>query len=462
MFRKTDTHIHFVGIGGIGMSGIAELLLNLGYRVTGTDLASTEVTRRLAHFGAIIHQGHDQSYLGDADVVVISSAVHASNPEVVAARQRKIPVIPRAEMLAELMRLKQGIAIAGSHGKTTTTSLIASVLHAAGIDPTVVIGGKLNAFGSNAYLGSSDVLVAEADESDGSFLCLNPTIAVITNIDHEHLSHYGNFDQLCQAFTGFANRVPFYGMAVVCIDDKSLAELVPHLHKRTITYGFHPDADYRAFDLEYEGPTTRFRVEGQGRDLGQFCLHMPGVHNVRNALAAIAVCDGQEVDQEVMRSALANFSGVQRRFTIRGAARGMMIVDDYGHHPTEIHATLSGARISYPHHRIIAVVQPHRYSRVQEHFADFVSCLDDADVVFFTDIYAAGEQPIPGVSIMDLVSATRARKPERPVFFEANLPELTHRMKDFARSGDLLITLGAGSISQVSKEFADYLQQQGE
>jgi UDP-N-acetylmuramate--alanine ligase len=457
MFRKSDTHIHFVGIGGIGMSGIAEVLLTLGYRVTGTDLAESETTRRLAELGAVVHRGHEARFLADADVVVVSSAVKPDNPEVVAARARHIPVIPRAEMLAELMRLKQGIVIAGSHGKTTTTSLIASVLQRAGLDPTVVIGGKLNSLGSNARLGSSDILVAEADESDGSFLVLTPTIAVVTNIDDEHMDHYGAMSRLEDAFVGFANRVPFYGMAVVCVDDPHVAAILPRLTKRAVTYGFSPGADYRAVDLIHDGPMTRFRALARGAELGEFALHMPGVHNVLNALATIAVCDGQEVPLEVTRAALAEFAGVQRRFTVRGTAGGVMVVDDYGHHPTEIRATLAGARIGYPDRRIVAVFQPHRHSRVRAHLDAFAACLDAADRVVLTDIYAAGEAPIPGTSIEGLLAATRARRPGRAVELDKQVAGLAERLADRTCPGDLVITLGAGSITRVSHELAALL-----
>jgi|JI6StandDraft_1071083.scaffolds.fasta_scaffold05224_7 UDP-N-acetylmuramate--alanine ligase len=457
MFRKSDTHIHFVGIGGIGMSGIAEVLLTLGYRVTGTDLAESEVTRRLTELGAVVHRGHEAEFLADADVVVVSSAVRPDNPEVQAARARHIPVIPRAEMLGELMRLKQGVVIAGSHGKTTTTSLIASVLQRAGLDPTVVIGGKLNSLGSSARLGSSDLLVAEADESDGSFLILTPTIAVITNIDDEHMDHYGTMARLEDAFVGFANRVPFYGMAVVCSDDPRVAAMLPRLTKRTVTYGFKAPADYTAHDLRHDGPLTRFHVRARGEDLGEFALHMPGVHNVLNALAVIAVCDAQEVPRAVTSAALEEFTGVQRRFSVRGTAGGVMVVDDYGHHPTEIRATLAGARTSYPERRLVAVFQPHRHSRVRDHLEGFAGCLDLADEVVLTDIYAAGEAPIPGVSIERLLELTRARVPGRSVRLERAVAGLAERLAEGTCPGDLVITLGAGSITRVSHELAAIL-----
>jgi len=466
MFRKSDTHIHFVGIGGIGMSGIAELLLNLGYRVTGTDLGQSETTRRLQRLGAVVHRGHNRNYLGDADVVVISSAIGADNPEVIAAHTQKIPVIPRAEMLAELMRLKQGIAIAGSHGKTTTTSLIATALHHAEVDPTVVIGGKLNALGTNARLGQSDILVAEADESDGSFLLLSPTIAVITNIDAEHLDHHGDLDGLKRAFIGFANRVPFYGLAVVCIDSPNVRAVLPRLQKRFVTYGFSADADYQVHDLRHDGPSTRFCVRSRVHhahrlakvaELGEFVLNMPGVHNVLNAVATIAVCESQEVDTEVTRSALAAFDGVQRRFTVRGHVGGVLVVDDYGHHPTEIRATLAGARTSYASNRIVAAFQPHRYTRVRDHLEEFAESLDDADVVVLTDIHPAGEKPIPGATAERLLAAIDARKPGRSTLLVPRVEDVAAALADLSIPGDVVITLGAGSITRASVELASIL-----
>ncbi|MCB9702986.1 MAG: UDP-N-acetylmuramate--L-alanine ligase [Myxococcales bacterium] len=457
MFRKRDTHIHFVGIGGIGMSGIAEVLLNLGYRVTGTDLADSETTRRLAAMGATIHRGHDAAHLGDADVVVTSSAIRPGNPEVAAARAQQIPVIPRAEMLAELMRLKQGIAIAGSHGKTTTTSLVATALHAAGLDPTVVIGGKLNALGSNARLGASDLMVVEADESDGSFLMLSPMVAVITNIDDEHLDHYATSERLDEAFLGFANRVPFYGLAVVCADDPRLARLIPRLHKRFVTYGFGEGNDYVATEVRHDGPNTHFKVRARGRDLGDFVVHMPGIHNVLNALATIAVADFLTIEPALTRRALAEFHGVQRRFTVRGEGRGVLVVDDYGHHPTEIEATLRGARTGYAERRLIAAFQPHRYTRTRDHLEAFAASLDQADVVVLTEIYAAGEPPIDGITVDRLAALTRARRPDRPVYVERELAGVGDLLERLSSAGDLVITLGAGSITRVSFDLADRL-----
>ncbi|HVI01424.1 MAG TPA: UDP-N-acetylmuramate--L-alanine ligase [Enhygromyxa sp.] len=462
MFRKRDTHIHFVGIGGIGMSGIAEVLVNHGYRVTGTDLADSETTRRLVGLGATVHRGHAAAHLGDADVVVVSSAIPAENPEVVEARARKIPVIPRAEMLGELMRLKQGLLVAGSHGKTTTTSMVAAVLHEAGLDPTVVIGGKVNSFDSNARLGYGEVFVAEADESDGSFLVLSPTHAIITNIDAEHLDHHGSLERLTDAFVGFANRVPFYGIAVICLDDPNLRAVLPRLSKRTVSYAIErDDADYRAVELEMIGRCSRFRVLAHGEDRGGFELAMPGRHNVLNALATIALCDEQGVSTAVTRKALCEFSGVQRRFTLRGEINDIAIVDDYGHHPTELRATLAAARIAYPHKRIVAAFQPHRYTRVRNHLDDFVSSLDDADMVVLTPIYAAGEAPIDGIDSDRLASLMRARKPGREVLLVPGgdvVAATTKLLCERCQPGDLALTLGAGSITRVSHALVEALR----
>jgi UDP-N-acetylmuramate--alanine ligase len=465
MFRKRDTHIHFVGIGGIGMSGIAEVLVNHGYRVTGTDLADSETTRRLVGLGATVHRGHAAAHLGDADVVVISSAIPATNPEVIEARARKIPVIPRAEMLGELMRLKQGLLVAGSHGKTTTTSMVAAVLHEAGLDPTVVIGGKVNSFDSNARLGYGEVFVAEADESDGSFLVLSPTHAIITNIDEEHLDHYGSIDRLLDAFVGFANRVPFYGMAAICLDDPHVRTILPRLSKRTVSYAIErDDADYRAVELEMIGRRSRFRVLAHGEDRGTFELAMPGRHNVQNALAAIALCDEQGVSTAVSRKALAEFGGVQRRFTLRGEVGEIAIVDDYGHHPTELRATLAAARIAYPQRRIVAAFQPHRYTRVRDHLEDFAASLDEADLVVLTPIYAAGEPPIPGIDSERLASLIRERKPGREVLLVDDplaqgdpVAATTKLLCERCQPGDLTLTLGAGSITRVSHALVEAL-----
>ncbi len=451
MFRKRDTRIHFVGIGGIGMSGIAEVLINLGYSVSGTDLKESDTTRRLAELGASIKYGHSEENLGDTDVVVISSAVKASNPEVVAARRRAIPVIPRAEMLAELMRMKYGVAVAGSHGKTTTTSLIATVLHRAGFDPTAVIGGKLPSLGSNARLGQGEYLVAEADESDGSFMKLSPTVAVVTNIDPEHLDHYGTLDALKRTFVDFINKVPFYGLAVLCLDHPNVQSLLPLVDKRHVTYGFAPLADFRAVDLSFAELRSRFTAVVRGKTLGPVELAMPGRHNVLNSLAVLAVADFLGIDFDTYREALAGFSGVGRRFTVRGRARGVMVVDDYGHHPAEIKATLAGARSGFAERRIVVAFQPHRYTRTRDLMDEFARAFNEAELVAVSDIYAAGEDPIDGVSSARLVDEMRAcghkgalYVPRRADVAEALLPQL--------RDDDVFITLGAGDVWMVGEE----------
>ncbi|MGB1699587.1 MAG: UDP-N-acetylmuramate--L-alanine ligase, partial [Nannocystaceae bacterium] len=450
MFRKRDTHIHFVGIGGIGMSGIAEVLANLGYRVTGSDLATTDTTNRLAGLGASIYHSHEAQHVDGADVVVTSSAIQSENPEVAEALARKIPVIPRAEMLAELMRLKQGVLIAGSHGKTTTTSILATMFHHAGLDPTVVIGGKVNSFDSNARLGYGEFLVAEADESDGSFLVLPPTFAVITNIDDEHLDHYGDLATLLDAFVGFANRVPFYGATIVCTDDPNVRTILPRSGKRTVTYGLDGTPDYLATAITDDGEGSRFEVTARGESMGAFNIQMPGLHNVRNALAAIALCDSMSVHPASVRAALEQFDGVQRRFTVRASCNGITIVDDYAHHPTEIRATLSGARARFPKGRIFAIVQPHRYTRVRDSLDRFPESLDAADEVMITDIYAAGEAPIEGIHGQLLVEQVRARRPDRPVSLTPSLEAIPASLLPRLQAGDVVVTMGAGSITKLS------------
>jgi UDP-N-acetylmuramate--alanine ligase len=466
--RKPDTCIHFVGIGGIGMSGIAEVLLTLGYRVSGSDLKESDSTRRLQTLGGVTRCGHQAEHLDllgrEADVVVISSAVHSDNPEVAAARARGIPVIARAEMLAELMRLKYGIAIAGSHGKTTTTSLIAMVMGYAGLDPTAIIGGKLPQLGSNARLGQSEYLVAEADESDGSFLHLSPAIAVVTNIDPEHLDHYGDFSRLCAAFLDFINKVPFYGRAVLCADHPEVRALLPRVSKRYVTYGLLPAADYRAEELTFAGTTSRFVVVRRGERLGPIELPIPGAHNVQNALATLAVGDFLGIPLATMAEALATFQGVGRRFTQRGSGHlrataedaDITVIDDYGHHPAEIRATLAGARAGFPERRLVAVFQPHRYTRTRDLMPDFARAFDDAALVFLTDVYAAGEAPISEATSTVLVKRMR----------EHGHPGARHvaRRADVAaaalaelRPGDLVITFGAGDVWQCGDELLDRL-----
>jgi UDP-N-acetylmuramate--alanine ligase len=451
LFRtRHAAHVHFVGIGGIGMSGIAEVLLNLGYRVSGSDLKESDTTRRLEKLGASLAYGHRAENLVQADVVVISSAVKKDNPEVVAARQRKIPVIPRAEMLAELMRLKYAVAVAGSHGKTTTTSMVATVLTAAGLDPTSVVGGKVNVLGSNAKLGKSELMVVEADESDGSFLKLHPSIAIVTNIDPEHMDHYGTLETLRASFAEFCNRVPFYGLNVLCLDHPNVQSLLPHLEKRFVTYGSAHTADYRLENVRLTGHDTSFKAYRHDEELGDFTVRMVGAHNALNALAVIAVCDELEVPLETVRSALAQFGGVQRRFTVRGEARGITVVDDYGHHPAEIRATLAGARKAFGR-RVVAVFQPHRYSRTRDLLADFATAFNDADMVVLTDIYAAGEEAIPGIDSGKLAEQIRAWG-HRDVVHVGRRQDVPAALLPKLKEGDLILTLGAGDITHLGPE----------
>ena len=452
MWFGRTRHVHFVGIGGIGMSGIAELLVNLGYRVSGSDAKRSEITDRLASLGVTVSAGHDARHVGEADVVVVSSAIAADNPEVVEARARHIPVIPRAEMLAELMRLRVGIAIAGAHGKTTTTSMVALMLERVGLDPTAVIGGRLSAFGSNARLGQGQYMVVEADESDRSFLRLSPTIAVVTNIDREHMEAYGSFDRLVDAFEAFADRVPFYGAVVACVDDAPVRSLVPRLTRRTVTYGFAEDADVRGLDPVTDGRSgrchVRYRVPGVpgGEGEGELRLAVPGRHNLQNALAAIAV--GLEIGQpfDRMSAALAEFHGAERRYQVRGVERGVTVVDDYGHHPAEIAAVLRAARDGHPA-RLVAVFQPHRYSRTRDLLDEFGPALALADLVVLTDIYPAGEAPIAGVTIDRLAEAVRTRA--KAVELVKRLDDVPTAVARLAKPGDLIVTLGAGSIGTV-------------
>jgi UDP-N-acetylmuramate--alanine ligase len=450
MFRGRVRTIHFVGIGGIGMSGIAEVLLASGFSVTGSDLRASDVTRRLVELGAKVHIGHRPEQVGQADVVVFSSAVPRNNPELVEARRRSIPVIPRAEMLAELMRLKDGVAVAGSHGKTTTTSLIATVLREAGRDPTVVIGGKLNALGSNATRGSGHLLVAEADESDGSFLHLAPVIAIITNIDAEHLDHYGTHENVKNAFVAFANRVPFYGLVVACLDHPHVQDILPRIEKRLVTYGLAAQADYRAKNPVVEGLSTRFELVRRGEPAGTFTVRMPGIHNVLNALAVIAVADELEIPEDTTRAALAGFGGVQRRFTIVGEAQGITIVDDYGHHPAEVQATLEAAMRAFGR-RLVVAFQPHRYTRTHYCFDELVRAFNRADVLLIADVYSAGEAPIEGATSERLADAIRAHG-HRDVTWVGPRTALTEALLARIEPGDVVITLGAGDITRTGPE----------
>lgn len=438
-------HIHFVGIGGIGMSGIAEVLINQGYRVTGSDLAEGQTVRRLRSLGADVGIGHRAEHVGDAHVVVITSAVKPGNPEVEEAHRQGIPVIPRAEMLAELMRMKHGVAVAGAHGKTTTTSLLAAVLDRGGFDPTVVIGGRVNALGTNARLGQGNYLVAEADESDGSFLKLTPTIAVVTNIDPEHLDFYKDIEAIRQAFLTFVNRIPFYGAAVVCLDDANIRRILPHIQKHVVTYGFTPQANLYADHVRFEGGSSHFVVYTGETRLGEVRLNIPGRHNVLNALATLGAALELGMPFETIADALAVFSGVQRRFQHKGQAEGVLVVDDYGHHPTEIKATLSAARAAYPDHRLVVVFQPHRYSRTRDLFEDFAGAFQDAHELLLTEVYAAGEDPILGASGERLAQAVREQG-HRRVSFVADKKQLPAVLEAQVRRGDLLLTLGAGDV----------------
>jgi UDP-N-acetylmuramate--alanine ligase len=456
MYRRGKIqHIHFVGIGGIGMSGIAEVLLNLGYHISGSDIKETEVTRRLRSLGCEISYGHRRENLREADVVVISSAVRQNNPEVEGAEQRLIPVIPRAEMLAELMRMKIGIAIAGTHGKTTTTSLISTVLAAGGLDPTVVIGGRLNSIGSNARLGQGEFLVAEADESDGSFLKLMPTIAVVTNIDPEHLDFYKGIEEIKESFLCFLEKIPFFGLAVLCLDHPNIQSLLPRLKKRFTTYGLTTQADFQAKEIAFEGISSSFDVVHQRQGIGRLSLRMPGIHNVYNALATLATAFELDIPFRVVQETLCDFGGIQRRFQIKGEKKGVLIVDDYGHHPVEIMATLKAARTGWEK-RIIAVFQPHRYTRTQTLFKDFLAAFYDADVLILTDIYPAGEEPIEGVESKALFEGLREYG-HKDVTYLADKEEIVDHLLRIISPGDLVITLGAGDIWQVSEELVNRL-----
>ena len=451
MYRKVR-RIHFVGIGGIGMSGIAEVLLNLGYEISGSDLAVSDITRRLDELGAAIHQGHDASHIGQADVVVTSTAVRPDNPEVLAAHERGVPVIPRAEMLAELLKMKFSIAVSGSHGKTTTTSMISTLLAHGGLDPTMVIGGKLASIGGNARLGDGEVIVAEADESDGSFLKLNPCLAVITNIDREHLDHYRDLEEIREAFLRFANIVPFYGTTILCMDDPNVREILPRIQRKVITYGLSPAADYRAEKIVFAGPVSRFSLTCQKTLLGTVRLNVPGLFNVYNALAAIAVAREMGLAFPVIREGLQRFTGVQRRLEVRGEARGVTVVDDYGHHPTEIRATLAAARQVWSDRRILVVFQPHRYTRTQALFEEFTQAFAEADGLIVTDIYAASEEPIPGVTAEALCEAIR-RAGHPDALHMSGTDAIVDHLQTIARPSDVLLTQGAGNVWKVGEAF---------
>jgi UDP-N-acetylmuramate--alanine ligase len=444
MYQKSY-HIHFVGIGGIGMSGIAELLLNLGYTVSGSDLQASELTARLARLGGTVFRGHARDHIAGADVIVTSSAVRRDNPEVLAAREASIPVIPRAEMLAELMRLKYSIAVAGAHGKTTTTSIVASVLAAGGLDPTVVIGGKLRGVDTNAVLGRGNYIVAEADESDGSFLKMAPSIGVVTNIDREHLDFYRDLDDIVAAFGSFLDRIPFYGLAVLCLDNESVQALIPRVHKRFTTYGLSNQADWQARRVACEGLTCRYDLYHRGEALGPVRLGLPGVHNVLNSLASVAVGHELGIDLEVIRSSLAGLEGVRRRLEIKGEKAGVTVIDDYAHHPTEIKTTLESVKESWQGRRKVIVFQPHRYTRTQALFDDFTRAFYQTDVLVLLPIYAASEDPIPEVNHHLLCEGIRAHG-HKQVLCARDAEDALERLAGLVRAGDIVLTLGAGDV----------------
>ncbi|WP_297829116.1 UDP-N-acetylmuramate--L-alanine ligase [uncultured Desulfovibrio sp.] len=440
-------HIHMVGIGGAGMSGIAEVLLNQGYDISGSDLSDSAVVRHLRSLGARVAVGHAAENVGDVQVLVKSTAIGDDNPELVEARRRNIAIIPRAEMLAELMRLRQGIAIAGTHGKTTTTSLTATIFDAAGLDPTVIIGGRLNVYGANAHLGHGKYLIAEADESDGSFLCLLPIINVVTNVDEDHLDYYRNREGIDAAFVQFMNNIPFYGINVVCGDDPGVRALLPRVKRPVLTYGFAADSHLRAVPLE-SGPRSRFEVWRGNERLGEVSLPQPGRHNILNALAAIGAAMAADISFERCAEGLSGFGGVGRRFEFKGEKDGVTVVDDYGHHPAEIAATLTTARQVFPGRRIVAAFQPHRFSRTQAHFGEFCKVFDQVDMVLLTEIYAASEKPIPGISGQSLAQGVRQIS-ATPVYYYQTLEAMTQALPKLLRAGDVLLTLGAGSITRL-------------
>ncbi|NRA32837.1 MAG: UDP-N-acetylmuramate--L-alanine ligase [Polyangiaceae bacterium] len=459
MFRGRVRHAHFIGVGGIGMSGLAEILVSLGFEVSGSDMKSGETTARLVRLGVRIDLGHRAKNVHGADVVVFSSAIAGTNPEILESRSLGTPVISRAEMLAELMRVKYGVAIAGSHGKTTTTSLVATVLRAAELDPTVVVGGRMASIGSNAQLGEGNLLVAEADESDGSFLRLSPTVAAITNIDPEHLDHYGTHENLKNAFVEFAQKVPFYGLAVLCLDHPHVQDILPRIQRRHVTYGLSFQADYCASSLEYQGIHSTFQVAVRGQSMGEFSVRMPGQHNVLNCLAAIAIADELEVPLDVMKSSLESFHGVARRFTIHSEINGVTLVDDYGHHPAEVLATLEAARRAFAG-RVIVAFQPHRYSRTEALFDEFSRAFNKADEVRVVDIYRAGESPIEGISAESL-SASIRRHGHHGASYAPDRAAMCEELAEIARPGDVVISLGAGDINKILPMIASNLASLG-
>jgi UDP-N-acetylmuramate--alanine ligase len=462
MFRRIQ-HVHFVGIGGIGMSGIAEVLINLGFRVSGSDVKRSAVTDRLQNMGVEFVEGHSAENVGDVHVVVRSTAVRDDNPEIVEAQRRSIPVIPRAEMLAELMRLKpHSVAVAGSHGKTTTTSMVATVLGHAALDPTIVVGGVVGAFGSNAYLGTSDLMVVEADESDRSFLMLTPTIAVVTNIDREHMDYYHDMDDVRTCFTNFVNKVPFYGVSVLCLDDPNVQAIIPSVERRRMTYGLSAQADVSAHNIRYDQSFgSKFTVWRGNETIGDIELRVPGLHNVYNALAAIAVGFELDVPFEQIAEALFKFTGAGRPFQFKGEVGDVLVVDDYGHHPTEIKATLAAAKIGSGGRHIVVLFQPHRYSRTHDLMEEFARSFNNADTLFVTDIYPASEDPIEGVTAEALTAAIK-RFGHKDVRYIGPLENAAAALKDQLQAGDLIITLGAGTVSRVSDQLVTLLRERSE
>ncbi|HEX8367493.1 MAG TPA: UDP-N-acetylmuramate--L-alanine ligase [Pyrinomonadaceae bacterium] len=458
MFRHVR-HVHFIGIGGIGMSGIAEVLCNLGFNVSGSDLKKSRNTDRLELFGAKVYEGHGAENVGDADVVVYSSAVKPDNPEVVEAKSRSIPVIPRAEMLAELMTLKPySVAIAGSHGKTTTTSMVATILGHAGVDPTTIVGGVVDTLGSNARLGQSDWFVTEADESDRSFLMLSPTVALVTNVDREHMDSYKGMEDVMQCFMDFVNKVPFYGAAILCLDDPNVQAIIPHIKRRRVTYGFSAQADVSAHNISYNDSFgSTFTVWKGAEVLGEIYLPVPGKHNVYNALGATAIALELDVEFEMIAGAFKVFKNANRRFQFKGEAKGVTVVDDYGHHPTEILATLSAARNGSGGRRTVVIFQPHRYTRTLDLMDDFARSFNNADVLFLTDIYAASEPPIEGIT-SEILTAKIKQYGHKNVQYIGDIESAAEKVSEQLREGDLVITLGAGSVTKLSEQILEILK----
>lgn len=450
-FRRTKK-LHFIGIGGSGMSGIAEILLNMGYEVTGSDLADSEAIRHLREMGAEITIGHERGNVGEAEVVVVSTAVRPDNPEVVEARARFTPVIQRAQMLAELMRMKYAITVAGSHGKTTVTSMASEVLSKGGFDPTIIIGGRVDRFGSGARLGKGEFLIAEADESDGSFLNLYPTIAVVTNIDAEHLDFYHNFENIKSAFVKFINKVPFYGATILCLDDPVIQEVIPKIEKRFWTYGIQSNADVTASDVSFDKFNSSFTVKLKGEEVGRLTLGMPGIYNVYNALAAITVGFELEMETAETINALDGFAGIQRRCQLKGEVDGVMVIDDYGHHPSEIKATLRGIKEGFKNRRLIVVFQPHRFSRTRDHLAEFGKSFYDADELIVSEIYPAGEDPIEGIN-GELIVKEAVCHGQKSVTFIKKVSDVADYLLKNARKGDIILTLGAGDVLKVGDWF---------